>query len=226
MHDSRLQTILAATAFALIGLAFWLVVTRVPNEIQQGVIFKIFFFHVPAAWLMLLSALVTALGAIAYLARRPWGDAVAVAAGELAFVFGLIVMTTGPLWANRAWGRPWVWDARLTTSLVCFLTFAVNLFVRRFGGPDAPRLSAALTIFGAANVPLVYLSVKLWSRGMHPPTGVVGTLEPVMKQALFVALAGFTVLWVLLFGLRLAQERMARELDQRFAEADLTDDSR
>ncbi|MFH2008931.1 MAG: cytochrome c biogenesis protein CcsA [bacterium] len=211
---------LAACCAALLGLATFLVVARVPNELVQGVIFKIFFFHVPAAWLMLLSALVCAGGAIVHLTGRPKGDAVAAAAGELAFAFGIIVMTTGPLWASRAWGKPWVWDARLTTSLVCWLTFAVYVFVRRFAGPEAPRLSAALAIFGAANVPLVYFSVKLWSRGMHPPTTVVQTLEPVMKHALFISLGAFTLLWILIFSVRVSQELAARELDASYARAE------
>lgn len=213
----RTTTLLATLALGLIAWAAWQVVWKVPNELQQGVIFKIFFFHVPAAWLMLLSALVCAGGAGAHLGGKKAGDAVAAAAGELAFVFGIMVMTTGPIWAYRAWGKPWVWDARLTTSLICWLTFAVYVFVRRFAGPAAPRISAVLAIFGAVNVPLVFFSVKLWSRGFHPPSTVVQTLDPVMKQALFTALGGFSVLWVVLFAWRYGQERAARTLDACYA---------
>jgi heme exporter protein C len=209
--------ILTAAAFGLIAWALYQVVFQVPNELQQGVIFKIFFFHVPVAWLMLLSGVVCAGGAGAYLAGRRGGDAVAAAAGELAFMFGIMVMTTGPIWAYRAWGKAWVWDARLTTSLICWLTFAVYVFVRRFAGAAAPRISAVLSIFGAVNVPLVFFSVKLWSRGMHPQSTVVQTLNPVMKQALFTALGGFSLLWIVLFAWRLSQERAARELDAAWA---------
>ena len=221
----RWMSSLITACLALMGLATYLIVARVPSELQQGIIFKIFFFHVPSAWLMLLSALVCAGGAIAHLWGRPRGDAIAAAAGELAFVFGIIVMTTGPLWASdaRAWGRPWVWDARLTTSLVCWLTFAVYVFVRRFGGQEASRLSAVLAIFGAANVPLVYFSVKLWSRGMHPPTTVVQSLAPSMKLALWVSLAAFTLLWVIVLSLRVTQEHLARELDACHADAETLD---
>ena len=218
--SNRIAIPVATCCLALFAVATYLVIARVPNEIEQGVIFKIFFFHVPAAWLMLLSTLVCAGGAIAHLLGRPRGDAVAAAAGELAFVFGIIVMTTGPIWASRAWGKPWVWDARLTTSLVCWLTFAVYVFVRRFAGPEAPRLSAALAIFGAANVPLVYFSVKLWSRGMHPPTSVVQTLEPVMKHTLWISLGAFTLLWILIFSVRVSQELATRELDASYARAE------
>lgn len=213
----RFTVLLAMVALLFIAWAGYQVIWIVPNELQQGVIFKIFFFHVPAAWLMLLSALVCAGGAVAYLWGRPGGDAVAAAAGELAFVFGIIVMTTGPIWAYRAWGKAWVWDARLTTSLICWLTFAVYVFVRRSAGPAAPRISAVLAIFGAMNVPVVFFSVRLWSRGFHPPADVVQTLDPVMKQALFTALGGFSVLWVVLFAWRLRQERAARRLDTCYA---------
>jgi heme exporter protein C len=219
-HRSAVALALALTslvAFGLIAWAVYQVVFQVPNELQQGVIFKIFFFHVPVAWLMLLSAVVCAGGAVAYLAGRNRGDAVAAASGELAFLFGIAVMTTGPIWAYRAWGKAWVWDARLTTSLICWLTFAVYVFVRRFAGTAAPRISAVLAIFGAVNVPLVFFSVKLWSRGMHPQATVVQTLDPMMRQALFTALGGFSLLWILLFFWRLSQEHATRELDDAWA---------
>ena len=217
--SNRVLIALATVALLLLGWAVYQVVFQVPNELVQGVIFKIFFFHVPAAWLMLLSGVVCAVGAGAYLAGHPTGDAVAAAAGELAFVFGLLVMTTGPIWASRAWGKPWVWDARLTTSLVCWLTFAVYVFVRRFAGAAAPRISAALALFGAVNVPLVFFSVKLWSRGFHPPSTVVQTLDPVMKRALFTSLGAFTLIGVVLFAWRYSQERASRALDEAWAVA-------
>lgn len=213
----RLLQIFAALAILLFGWAIVQVVWQVPNELQQGVIFKIFFFHVPAAWLMLLSGLVCAGGAIAYLMGSRTGDSIAAAAGEMAFVFGIIVMTTGPIWAYRAWNKAWVWDARLTTSLICWLTFAVYVFVRRFGGSNAPRISSTLAIFGAVNVPLVFFSVKLWNRGMHPPSSVVQTLDAVMKQALFTSLGAFTLLWAVLFTWRFLQERAARTIDDDWA---------
>jgi len=213
----RLLQLFALLAVLLFGWAIAQVVWQVPNELQQGVIFKIFFFHVPAAWLMLLSGLVCAGGAIAYLMGSRTGDSIAAAAGEMAFVFGIIVMTTGPIWAYRAWNKAWVWDARLTTSLICWLTFAVYVFVRRFGGAAAPRISATLAIFGAVNVPLVFFSVKLWNRGMHPPSSVVQTLDGVMKQALFTSLGAFTLLWAVLFTWRFLQERTARAVDDDWA---------
>ncbi|MDY0000066.1 MAG: cytochrome c biogenesis protein CcsA [Polyangia bacterium] len=211
--STRITALVALVALSLICWAGYQVAFQVPNELEQGVIFKIFFFHVPAAWLMLLSGLVCAAGAAAHLKGIRGGDAVAAASGELAFVFGIIVMATGAIWAHRAWGKAWVWDARLTTSLICWLTFAVYVFVRRFAGPSAPRISSVLAIFGAVNIPVVFFSVKLWSRGFHPPPSVVQTLEPVMTKALFTALGGFSALWCILFAWRLREERLVRSLD-------------
>ena len=102
-----------------------------------------------------------------------------VAAAELAVVFGLIGLITGPLWGRKAWGVWWQWDARLTSALVLWLIFVAYLLLRRYGGAGSEKLSAAVALFGMANVPFVYLSVNVW-RTVHPKTTVVPTLQPGM----------------------------------------------
>ncbi len=177
-----------------------------PLEQEMGLVQKIFYFHVPSAWLMFLSAFVSAGGAIWYLAKRsPTGDAVAAAAAELAVVFGICVLVTGPMWARKAWGVWWQWDVRLTTSLLLWLVFVGAVLVRRYGGPGSERLFAVLTVLGAADVPLIYISVSIW-RTIHPKTSVVSTLDPGMRPAFFTALATFTLLFVPLFLSRLRLE--------------------
>ena len=115
--------------------------------------------------------------------RSPSADRAAVAAAELAIVFGLIGLTTGPLWGRKAWGVYWQWDARLTSALVLWLIFVAYSLLRRFGGPGSERLAAGVALFGMANVPFVYWSVHLW-RTVHPKTSVVMTLDPAMRPAL------------------------------------------
>ena len=107
-------------------------------------------------------------------------DRLAAAAAELAVVFGLIVLVTGPLWARKAWGVWWQWDARLTSTLLMWMIFVAYLLVRRFGGPGAEKLAAAMAVFGMANVPFVYISVNIW-RTIHPTTRVVPTLPGGMR---------------------------------------------
>ena len=90
-------------------------------------------------------------------------------------LFGLLTLVTGPLWARKSWGVWWVWDARVTSSLVGWMIAWAYLLLRRYGGPGSEKLAAGLALFGVANVPFIYISVNYW-RTIHPPTTVVPTL--------------------------------------------------
>jgi heme exporter protein C len=203
-------TLAAAAGFAL---APYLIFFVAPTHQQLGFIQKIFYFHVPCAWAMFLAAFLGAIGGGAALFRgRAWGDRWVAASAELVLLFGALVLITGPLWAKKSWGHYWVWDVRLTTVLILFLIFVAVLLARRFGGPASLRIAAGLCVFGAADVPLIYLSVKLW-RTIHPKTTVVSSLPPKMRLAFFVSLGLFTLLFILLFWIRLRLERDRSELD-------------
>jgi heme exporter protein C len=179
-----------------------------------GFIQKIFYYHVPVAWVTFLSVFVCGAGSIAYLARRSQrGDAIASAAAELVVLFGLLVILTGPLWARKAWGRWWVWDARLTTTLLMWLIFVAFLLVRRYGGAGAKTLAAGLAVFGTLDVPIIWVAVSLW-RTQHPKTSYVPSLGTQARLAFFVSLALFTVLWAAVFWIRLVHERNRTRLDE------------
>ena len=174
---------------------------------------KIFYFHVPCAWSMFLAAGLAAVGGGASLWRgRRWGDRLCAAASELAVVYGVLVLFTGPLWAKKAWGHFWVWDVRLTTVLILFLTFVAVLLALRYAGPARRRVAAGLSLFGAVNVPLVYVSVNLW-RGQHPPTSYTDGMTFKVRIAFFSSLALFTVLFALLLWIRLKLERSRDQVD-------------
>jgi heme exporter protein C len=129
-----------------------------------------------------------------------------VAGAELTVLFGLIVLTTGPLWARKAWGVWWQWDARLTSSLLLFLMLVAYMLARRYGGPAGRKLSAALALFAAIDVPLVYKSVDIW-RTVHPKTTVVPSLDPRMRPAFWSSFLLITLLWGVLLALRVRLER-------------------
>ena len=190
--------LIAAVLFASAPL----VVANAPVEQTMGLVQKIFYYHVPSAMLMFASAFVCGIASAVFLFRRSAAaDRVALAAGELVVLFGLIVLVTGPLWARKAWGVWWEWDARLTSSLLLWMIFLAYLLVRRFGGPGSEKLGAAMALFGMANVPFVYVSVNYW-RTLHPKTSVVTTLAPGMRAAFWFSVAAFVILYVLLLTLR------------------------
>ena len=192
------------------------ILANAPSEATMGIVSKIFYFHFPSAISFLGSAFVCGIASIVFLARRSsTADHVALAAAELAIVFGLITLVTGPLWARKAWGVWWVWEARLTSSLVMWMVFISYLLLRRFGGAGSEMLAAAVSIFGMALVPFVYWSVNLW-RTMHPATSVVPTLPvPMMWPALW-CLGAFTVLYVGLVLVRVRLERSAAALEEAY----------
>jgi heme exporter protein C len=194
----------AALVLAAIGfLTVPQLILAAPIEPIMGAVQKIFYFHVPCAIMMFLSTFTAAGGSIAYLFKgSEAGDRLAHAASELGVVFGACVLVSGPLWGRKAWGVWWQWDARLTSSLLLFLILNGYLLARRYGGPGGRKLAAALSLFAAVDVPLVYKSVDIW-RTVHPQTTVVPSLDPRMRPAFWASFALITLTWGLLLALRL-----------------------
>ena len=212
----KVQLALAAAMFAA---APW-VINAAPFEATMGLVYKIYFFHMPAAWMFLLAAIVSGVASARYLfTKRASFDATAVAAAELTVLFGLLALVTGPLWARKAWGIWWVWDARLTSSLMLFLIFVAYLLLRQFGGPGSEKLSAGLALFGMANVPFIYVSVNVW-RTLHPKTSVVPTLPVEMGRPLWFCVAAFLLLFLALLSLRASLERQRGRIDALYLAED------
>jgi heme exporter protein C len=203
----------AATVVAAVGFLFVPgLILAAPIEPVMGFVQKIFYFHVPCATMLFLSTFACAAGSVAYLFKgSERGDRLAAAAGELGVLFGACVLVSGPLWGRKAWGVYWQWDARLTSSLLLFLILIGYMLARRYGGPAGKKLSAALALFAAVDVPLVYKSVDFW-RTVHPKTTVVPTLDPKMRPAFWCSFVLMTVVWGVLLSLRYRLETARAEL--------------
>jgi heme exporter protein C len=202
----------AAIAAAFVALP-WLVLDRAPLAYELYISQKIFYYHVPAAMTMFLSVFVCGAASVGFLTtRRPEWDDLAAAAGDLVVLFGAVVLTTGPIWARAAWGVWWVWDARLTSSLLLWLIFVAYALIRRHGGAGADRLAAGLALFGAADVPLVYFAVNFW-KTQHPTNSVVPTLGGGMRTAFLVGTLATLGLYVVL----LAARRQVQAGERRLA---------
>jgi heme exporter protein C len=184
-----------------------------PYESTMGLVQKIFYFHVPSAMTAMLSAFVCGIASADFMFRRTRSaDHVALAAAELVVVFGAIVLISGPLWARKAWGVWWDWDARLMSTLVMWMVFVAYLLLRRFAGPGSDALAAAVGIFGMVLVPFVYVSVNIW-RTMHPTTSVVWSLSPQMRWPFWWCVLAFLTLYAALLLLRVRLEASRASLD-------------
>ena len=213
---SRAALLLVAAMFAA---APW-IINAAPYEASMGLVYKIFFFHMPAAWIFLIAAIVSGVYSALFLFRgKPASDWKAMAAAELAFVFGAIALVTGPLWARKAWGVWWVWDARLTSSLLVWMIFGAYLLLRKYGGPGSDKLSAGMALFGMATVPFIFVSVNYW-RTLHPQTSVVPTLPLSMGGPLWFCFSAFLLLFLLLMSLRVRLERQRASVDALYLSED------
>jgi heme exporter protein C len=214
---NKILRVLVPVSLILIAVALYMALFYAPREATMGDAQRIFYFHVPSAWVGFLSFFIVFVASILFLLKRErkW-DALALSAAEIGVVFTTLVLLTGPLWAKAAWGTYWVWDARLTTTLVLWLIY-VGYLMLRAGSDDMKRarMAAVLGIIGFLDVPIIYLSV-MWWRTMHPTLLVseAGGLDPAMRTTLMVALLSFTVLlvWMLLIRVRLEQKRDALAL--------------
>ena len=192
-------------------------IAQAPYESTMGLIQKIFYFHVPGWIVMFLAVFIAGIASAIHLFRhKPAADRLAYAAAELAVVFGIIGLVTGPLWARKAWGVWWQWEPRLVMSLILELIFCAYIMLRRYGGPGSDKLAAALAIFGMANVPFVYFSVNIW-RTIHPATSVVPQLftsAPGMFGPFVWCTVAFLVLFTVMLAARTRLEEQRAEVER------------
>ncbi|HMF79280.1 MAG TPA: cytochrome c biogenesis protein CcsA [Bryobacteraceae bacterium] len=190
------------------------------DEVLQGAIYRIMFFHVPAAMIGMIGFFVALTMSVLYLSSGHLRyDALAASIIEVSVIFATVNIVTGSIWARIIWGVWWVWDYRLTSQLVCILIFAGYLMMRR--AIDEPtqraRLSAALCIFGCVDVVIVWKSIE-WFRNNHPGPVLTfrtggGTMDPSMEHVLYWNLLALLLLGIALVLVRTRQDDMAREID-------------
>lgn len=213
-------SLLAVTASLFVYfLAFVFFTVPVAQEAAGGLAQKIFYFHVPSAYSMYICGAVTFGASAAYLWKaNDTVNALAQAAAECAVAYGVVVLTSGPLWAKKAWGIYWTWDPRLTTLLLSVLIYLAVVVLRTFAGDGHAerKFASALGVLGTVNLPIIHYAVQKWG-GTHPAVigkGGGGLGHPDMKRALFIGLGVMTLMTVLLlwsrFKLLLAQARLRR----------------
>jgi len=214
--SARPGTFLAAAGAAVALMASWMVFAWAPIEASQGVIQRIYYVHIPVAWLAELSFGMTALFGAAYLwLRDERADAAAVAAAEGGLYLGAALLVVGPLWARVAWGTWWAWEPRLTLTLLLFFIFIGYFMVRgAVDDPDrAKRFSAVVAIVGALDIPLIHMSVY-WFRSLHPEPVVLRpegpTADARIVATLLVSVAAYTLVYLGLWWVRYVAETADR----------------
>lgn len=216
--------VLGILGVALTLVLHWMVFFWVPTERTMGVVQRIFYIHVPAAWVAFMAFGIVAVCSAIYLWLKDERlDMAAVAAAEGGMLYTAIVLLTGPLWGRVAWGTWWTWEPRLTLTLLLFFIYLGYFLVRASteNPQKGKRFAAVVGIVGALDIPLIHLSVQ-WFRSLHPAPVVMKpegpSLHPDMLATLFVGLGATTLIFFSFFLFRYGLERMARASDhQRMA---------
>jgi heme exporter protein C len=218
--------VLTALSAVLVLVALYLALAGAPEANLQSetgrYAQRIIYFHIATAWVGFLAFFVTFIGGVGYLRtqKRGW-DIVALSSAEIGTVFMLGVLVSGSIWAKPAWGVWWVWDERLTISLIQFLIYVGYLMLR--ASVDDPvrraRFAAVYGIVAFISVPINFMAIRLW-RSQHPLMfgSQGGGLGPGMMFAFFFCLITFTIWYVTLMAHRIRLERLrddAEHLKQR-----------
>jgi len=198
------------TGLALLALAgvYVLALGFTPIEARQGPAQKIFYLHVPAAWSALLAfSLVGLCGGLYLWLNDRRLDRFAASSAEVGVAFGVVMLTTGPIWAKPIWGTWWTWDARLTLTLFLFFLYVGYLALRAalHDPSERARFSAVVGILGLLLVPFIHLSVYLF-RTLHPMPIVLKpsapSMPPEMRVTFFAGLLAFILLFAALLRAR------------------------
>ena len=210
---------LAIVAGLILSVDLYRIFLQVPDEANQGAIFRIIYFHVPAAITSFTGFYLAMFSAIGYLVTKDLRfDSIAASINEVSLAFASITLCTGSIWGRIIWGIWWTWDPRLTSFFVCWLIYVGYFMLRR--AIDDPttraRLSAVLSIFACVDIVLVWKSIE-WFRTQHPgPVLEIrggGGMAPGMEAPLWWNFLALLMLSTALILIRTRQETMKLEID-------------
>ncbi|MEK7310358.1 MAG: cytochrome c biogenesis protein CcsA [Chloroflexota bacterium] len=226
----RALQILNIVTAVMFVIALSLVFFYAPREVTMGEVQRIFYFHVPSAWVGGLAFFVTLVAGVAFLRTGDYKwDRVGLSSVEVGITFSLMTLLSGMLWARPIWNTWWTWDPRLTTFTILLLLYFAYLMLRQ-GIEDSGRRARFASVYGIVafiSVPITYFAIQL-ARSIHPvlfgsanpnAKGDTAPLAPPMLQTFFYCLFTFTVLYVTLLWHRIRLANYADRVEQLKAKA-------
>jgi len=166
-----------------------------PTDFQQGEVYRVLFIHVPSAWMgMLLYVLMSLYAVVGWVYNIRVSSMMATSLSITGAMFTLISLLIGSLWGKPIWGAWWVWDARMTSTLILFFLY-IGFIALQMSIDDprrADRAGALVAAVGIINVPIIYMSVQWWNT-LHQGATIrivrQSTIAPPMLAALLIMVA-------------------------------------
>jgi heme exporter protein C len=183
---------------------------------------KIFYFHMPSAWVSYVAFFVTLVASILFLRSKDMKyDRLAMSSAELGVLFSTIAIATGPIWAKQEWGVYWRWDdTKLVTTFIMWLVYIGYLSLRAaMSEPSArARVGAVYGILGFVTMPMSLLSARIAPllRSSHPEViaSSSGSLSPEAGLTIGVAVIAFTVLFAAMLIKRVEVAEAEEEIEE------------
>jgi heme exporter protein C len=191
---------------------------NLPDDALQGGVYRIIFIHVPAALNADIFYTIALVTSILFLAKKDFVyDSISVACIEVATMLVLVNLVTGSIWGKSQWGIWWAWDLRMTTQLMCFLLYLGYLVVRPAIAEPTQRatMSAFISIFAYADIPLVFMAIRLPNVRTQHPSAVLetGQMARVYWTSFGIGVLALFLIASALVLVRLHQETTQREID-------------
>src|SRR6056300_8853 len=199
-------TFFIVTIFLMLINLCWIVFFT-PMVPDQEWAQKIFYLHVPIAWSGFLAYFIVMINGFLYLySKNLKYDRIGHASAEIGTIFTSLVLNTGPIGATPIWGKPWVWEPRLVTTLVLFLIYIGYFIIRNIGlyRQRAALVSAIIGIIAFLDIPIIFASVNFWAAEIqsHPQLGMNKQPSGILNPFLF-SLVSFTSLMILMLMLKI-----------------------
>ena len=215
--SGRLLPWLCALTAILLAVGVVWALGFVPQDYQQGHSVRIMYIHVPSAILAQSSyMMMAAAGAVYLIWRIKLADIALSCAAPIGVTLTVLALVTGSIWGKPTWGTWWVWDARLTSTLVLFFLFIGVMALRSAmeGRESAGRATAMLALVGVVNLPIIKYSVDWWFT-LHQPSSLSLTEKPSMPaemwMPLLVMVLGFYAFFFSVWMIRIRIEILNRE---------------
>ena len=190
-----------------------IVLSYPPTISSQGIAHRIFYFHVPIAWVALYAPLLCSIFAILYLyTRRDIYDIWSLANARIAYLFSLAVLVSGPLWASTEWGTYWNWkDARLISFFILFLSLNSYFLVRSFASnlEWAKSQAAIIGVLSALSAIMTWFAIRWIEPDTHPPP-ILDKMSPSIELSFWISVIAYHLLFWILLIIALRHEKIKR----------------
>ena len=185
---------------------------------------RILYFHVPVAWLSVISFVVAGYQSIMILIsdkkieEREYKSYNAAYAG---IVFTILTVITGSIWAKISWGSYWNWDPRETSIVILMLVYIsyFSLYSSLQENTNRTKISSVYLLIAMITMPFFVFIIPRVYPSLHPDTIINADrkihLEAAMKLTLFTSIGVFTIFYGYIFRLMNRISSLELKLQER-----------